>query len=476
MLAAIGGFIGWMIIEPFARQYDSNSALRMPDGIQLLIGAIIGAFVGAGIAVATALSGVSPRDALKSMIFGVAIGAVGGMTGFRIGNFFYAPFAAFAQSTKVDLNGPPSFIGFVADLIGRSIGWGLMGLFLGLGPGVATLSNKKMVNGAVGGLLGGLAGGFVFGILNAPGMGIPGLLCRMIGFTATGAAIGLLIGFIEEFTKRAWLIHLKGRNEGKEFQIFKPDTVVGRDELIDIPVFGDPDVELRHFVIKADQSKHLLMDCGTTSGTMVNGTKVQQQVLRDGDIIQIGFTKFAYHDKATRSSTPRPQSFTGGPAIPTNPNVCPFCGSVKDAQGNCQCSVGAGAGGQGSGAGNQTVVQPAQPLTGPAVTQQTVPFNAAPSGQGRLVAIAGPYSGQSYNLPMAGELTIGRQSDRSIPLANDNTVSRQHARIANEGGQFVVYDMGSANGTYLNGAKVTQQVLTNGDLVQVGSTKFRVEI
>ena len=43
------------------------------------------------------------------------------------------------------------------------------------------------------------------------------------------------------------------------------------------------------------------------------------------------------------------------------------------------------------------------------------------------------------------------------------------------GGRFVVYDMGSSNGTHVNGTKVSQQVLNNGDLVQVGSTKFRFE-
>jgi pSer/pThr/pTyr-binding forkhead associated (FHA) protein len=75
-----------------------------------------------------------------------------------------------------------------------------------------------------------------------------------------------------------------------------------------------------------------------------------------------------------------------------------------------------------------------------------------------------------------GETTIGRQSDRNISLSSDNTASRQHARVANEGGQFVLYDMGSANGTHVNNSRIDRHVLTPGDLVQIGNTKFRYEV
>jgi pSer/pThr/pTyr-binding forkhead associated (FHA) protein len=96
-------------------------------------------------------------------------------------------------------------------------------------------------------------------------------------------------------------------------------------------------------------------------------------------------------------------------------------------------------------------------------------------GGAKLVGVSGPFAGQVFGLVPGGEMTIGRQSDRSISLSMDNTVSRQHARIADEGGRFVLYDLGSANGTYVNNSKVTSHVLTNGDLIQIGSTKFRYE-
>jgi pSer/pThr/pTyr-binding forkhead associated (FHA) protein len=115
----------------------------------------------------------------------------------------------------------------------------------------------------------------------------------------------------------------------------------------------------------------------------------------------------------------------------------------------------------------------AQPTSDPFSSSPTI--STTPGAGARFVAVAGPYTGQVFNLNSTGETTIGRQSDRNISLSSDNTASRQHARVANEGGQFVLYDMGSANGTHVNNTRIDRHVLTLGDLVQIGSTKFRFE-
>jgi len=498
ILGAVGGLLGWAVAEPI----DYLTPAGDPDMTYtqvLLLGAVIGLFVGAGLGVAEALSGVSPRDAMKSVVFGIGVGTVGGGLGLAFGNTLYHPILQLAGDTSgtgsVAPIGPPSFLSFFLRLIGRSLGWALFGLLLGLSQGLSTESNKKMLNGAVGGFLGGAVGGFVFALLasmNRTGaIAIPVWLMRLIGFSLTGAAIGLFISFIEEMAKRAWLVHLKGRNEGREFQIFKPETIVGRDELVDIPIFGDPDVEPRHFVIRADQRRHLLKDLNTAAGTIVNGQKVQQKLLRDGDMIQIGMTKLLFRDKATRSLIQRPVDAYPGPAgIPTSEHICPFCGEIKDANGNCACTVGAGAAaGQTPDAGGTVGAPPPTAAQPPSAGQSAQPgwdpFAGTPlgapapsaevTGAPKLVGISGPYAGQTFSLAPDGETTIGRQSDRSIPLASDNTVSRQHARVVNEAGRFVLYDMGSSNGTFANNARITRHELTNGDLVQIGSTKFRYE-
>ncbi|MEN6521467.1 MAG: FHA domain-containing protein [Armatimonadota bacterium] len=492
LLAAIGGFLAWVILEPINSLTPyvppGQDAPDMTFGQMMAIGAIFGMFLGLFLGLAEAFSGVSPRDAVKSVVVGIGVGILGGMIGITLGNsLIYKPLLRLSYVFRSgEIMNP---LQFVILLVARSAGWAMIGLLAGLAQGISTQSSQKMTNGAVGGIIGGFAGGMAFELLVH--FGVPPEMLRMVGFTTTAAAIGLFIGFIEEVRKKAWIVHLKGRNEGREFSIFKPETIAGRDELVDIPIFGDPDVEPRHFAIKADQNRYVLLDMNTTAGTSVNGQKVQKQTLRDGDIIQVGMTRLLFRDKATRSFTSRPVDpySATGTSIPTSEHICPFCGGIKDAAGNCSCSAGVQAPGQQ--VQNQTMqqtvvsqpnqtVQTTQAMSNPFSGAPVDPFAGAPlsntPGTGaRLVAAYGPYTGQVYNLNPAGETTIGRQSDQMISLSNDNTVSRQHAKVANESGQFVLYDCGSANGTHVNNTRITRHVLTPGDLVQIGSTKFKFE-
>jgi hypothetical protein len=64
-------------------------------------------------------------------------------------------------------------------------------------------------------------------------------------------------------------------------------------------------------------------------------------------------------------------------------------------------------------------------------------------------------------------VTIGRLPDNTIHV-DHLSVSGHHARIVQEGTKFVLYDEDSTNGTYVNGQKVSQAVLVNGDTVLVG--------
>src|SRR6478752_2978211 len=78
-------------------------------------------------------------------------------------------------------------------------------------------------------------------------------------------------------------------------------------------------------------------------------------------------------------------------------------------------------------------------------------------------------------VPLArDEYSIGRGEDNTVRL-NERNISRRHARIAREAERWVVFDAGSYNGCYVNGARVSQrQDLTHGDLVQLGD--YRLEL
>jgi two-component system, NtrC family, sensor kinase len=85
-----------------------------------------------------------------------------------------------------------------------------------------------------------------------------------------------------------------------------------------------------------------------------------------------------------------------------------------------------------------------------------------------LLVLQGPDKGRRYELPDAPAL-VGRES-RSLPLS-DNTVSRRHCELLPSNGDWVVRDLGSSNGTYVNGGRVTGTApLKIGDQVRVGRT------
>src|SRR3954469_25498137 len=104
----------------------------------------------------------------------------------------------------------------------------------------------------------------------------------------------------------------------------------------------------------------------------------------------------------------------------------------------------------------------------------------ADEGSGHAVdaALAAPaatvlHAGRRLDVPPGG-LGIGRRSDNEVVLASDR-VSRHHTRIAADGGRWYVADLGSMNGTYLNGERLNGESrwLSPGDTVTVGGEALR---
>jgi pSer/pThr/pTyr-binding forkhead associated (FHA) protein len=93
-----------------------------------------------------------------------------------------------------------------------------------------------------------------------------------------------------------------------------------------------------------------------------------------------------------------------------------------------------------------------------------------PPGSALLIVRRGPNAGSRFLLD-TDVTTAGRHPESDIFL-DDVTVSRRHAEFRREGGVFVVRDVGSLNGTYVNRERVESATLANSDEVQVG--KFRL--
>ena len=81
--------------------------------------------------------------------------------------------------------------------------------------------------------------------------------------------------------------------------------------------------------------------------------------------------------------------------------------------------------------------------------------------------------GEPERPPPAGTLRIGRAPDNDI-VVSDPGVSRHHAELRYVAGAYRIVDLDSANGTFVNGQRVTAAPLSEGDLVGVGSATFRL--
>ncbi|HEY0867434.1 MAG TPA: FHA domain-containing protein [Fimbriimonas sp.] len=110
-------------------------------------------------------------------------------------------------------------------------------------------------------------------------------------------------------------------------------------------------------------------------------------------------------------------------------------------------------------------------LGAPATVPVAAPMAAVATGQPRLL------NDQGDELPLEeGELTVGREAGTGLSLPDESTVSRRHATLTRSGSQVVLRDLGSTNGTYVNGVRLQgEATLKPGDTVQFGAVRFRYE-
>lgn len=123
---------------------------------------------------------------------------------------------------------------------------------------------------------------------------------------------------------------------------------------------------------------------------------------------------------------------------------------------------------------------PAEAAAGVAPAAAPVPKKSAPAGgpaavgtATRLVITSGPKAG--LELPLGDEpMIIGRSSECGLVIRDDYT-SSQHARLLPRGGVWTIQDLGSTNGTFLNGSRVSDGTpIALGTPVKVGATTFEL--
>ncbi len=443
LVGALGGLLGWLISEPFAPKVYTDVVAW--GRFETIMGFAVGSLVGMGIGGVSGYFQGSRKHLIRGIVFGLIFGFLGGRLGISLGSKIFDMVLA----GRDQLTANP-----VSIIVARAAGWSIFGGFLGLAEGAVGMNIRRAVQGLVGGLIGGFAAGIVFDMVGmtigaAIALGNPGqakevgAIPRAIGLTTVGAGIGLFIGIIEAVSKVAWVRLVLGRNEGREWQLDGAQTNLGRDERAHIPLFGDPNVTSLHAMILKTGRNYVLQDNQSPIGTGLNGARVMQAPLNHGDTIMIGSHQLQFFLRGGKA-VPRPVD--GRVMMPMQQPMAPMPQQVPM---------------------NQTVMHQPVPQPHPmAPTQAVAPLSFT------LLATAGPLAGQRF--PVLSSMEIGREIP-SIPLATDSGVSRRHASLLPTPGGLQVTDLGSTNGTLVNGARVQSTLCQKGDFVQIGSSTFQIE-
>jgi len=280
-----GGILGWLLTEPIQAGGAASMNIGGLVADAAAFAGLAGAAMGVCIAMANRISAGTLSTGARFVIMGVISGTIGGIAGGCLAQYVYG-----VLSLNYVITG-------TAQIMLRSVGWSIMGLFFGLGQSVLVANDKKMRNGIIGGALGGLIGGLAFQLLldsvsNAS-------LGRFLALCVVGLSIGLMLSLVEEATKEAWLRVVKGALSGKQFILYQERTVIGSSPMSDIPLFKDQAVAPEHAVVENHGSHFILSGLAGPGSVIVNGAPISRQMLEDGDKITVGSSTFEFRERAS---------------------------------------------------------------------------------------------------------------------------------------------------------------------------------
>lgn len=231
-------------------------------------------------------------------------------------------------------------------------------------------------------------------------------------------------------------------NEGSTtvVPLLRDEVTIGRKEGNTIRL-TERNISRRHVQLIRVGGIYKLRDLDSYNGVLVNGRKVEgESTITSGDQIQLGdYTILVEEEVGVRSGAPAP----GPTALPASTAPQPASVSLAPA------------------APLVPAPEPPQPLTS---RRPTVPA--------RIVMLTPPASGAEFVLPTDAAARLGRSDEVDCPI-NHRSVSREHAEIRPMGDQFVIEDLGSANGVTINGRSAKKAELRSGDIIELGQVVFR---
>ncbi len=242
---------------------------------------------------------------------------------------------------------------------------------------------------------------------------------------AVGIALGLTMMIADQVSRKGTLRLVYGRKEYKDWSLDHMANRIGSGE-VEIPVRGFKGVEPVHSCIFR-QGNQFIFD-SQYAPAAINGYPVQQAALSHGDTIQIGEATLVFQTHGASSRQP---------IQPMMAPMAPFPPTPQPA--------------------------PASPLPVESIAPPSLYFLSDDFGREFVLN--------------PGTTTVGREVGNQICLAHESTVSRSHAEILLEQNEITVRDLGSANGTRVNGNLIDQPTrIQSGDVVAFGKASMRFRI
>jgi pSer/pThr/pTyr-binding forkhead associated (FHA) protein len=327
---------------------------------------------------------------------------------------------------------------------------------------------------------------------------------------------------------------LSGPKNGQTISLVEGSQTLGAEGAADI-VLGTVTVDRCPAKIIFAGGIYILQDLGSVLGTFLNGKRISKETLKDNDLIFVAQTQMRFiaseEAEAKRIEIgkkgtvevsadamrerlqemgpgagappvqpvmpqPVPPAAAPPPVQPVMPQPVPPAAAPPPVQPVMQPPVAPAA-----------VPPPAQPVmpppapppagpppvppvmpppvAPPASAEMPVPAPAGP-GPGAppapappavepafpcLVLRSDPERGKVFFLTGKSNFVVGRQEDVDL-FFSDGLLSRKHCQISCTGGLFILRDLDSRNGTFVNGEKISRKVLEEGDIIVAGSTIF----
>lgn len=136
----------------------------------------------------------------------------------------------------------------------------------------------------------------------------------------------------------------------------------------------------------------------------------------------------------------------------------------------------AGAMRQGAAPNQSATLPTGRPPAAPAATGRGRKQPKGHRNRATQLVMLEPRTRRGLTIPLANDITIGRDPECTITIDDDTYISQRHVRFYNYDGQPMVEDLGSTNGTFHNGSKLTgTKLLHPGDRVQVGTTVIEAQ-